>query len=599
MLHIDGGERNTGLGRELSGWNTTREDGTIVSRRRLQQNPYIVAHPSNELITKQLGSLWVIRWFLDRLGIAEIIDRQCPVTNRAGLTHGQVITAMVANRLTAPRPLHRVEHWANQWAVEEVLGIPTARLNDDRLGRALDAIYPHLDTLKGSAAWSAIEQFGIDTAVFHWDFTSLSFYGAFDDQDQEAPTVTWGHTKANMLPGLKQVQVGLAVAPDGGIPINPTPIDGSAAEVAQVVQAMQALKETARRSDFILVGDTKLISRTNILAACAAGVHFCAPAPASAELREAFLAIPRDELQPLVYTSEYEQRKPEAERSVYLGTERSWEVTDQKGRRYTLRRIFVLSSEEQAACRKNRQRQMERAEAQLAKVQANLGTRYYPTPEVVKERVGKILRERRVTALYRFRVSGEPGAPTFTWERDPEAIARTEALDGFYVLVTNLPAEQYDASAVLRHFKGQWQVERRFADFKGPLAVNPMFLHDNRRIAALVFVVYLALLVYCLMERQVRQALQDPEKARWDPPAPEHKRRRTYAIHDPADSGKIRWRVGAPAERPTGRSILQQLQWLAVATMTVDGQRRLIPPKLDSALEKLHELLGVPAPFSG
>jgi hypothetical protein len=36
-----------------------------------------------------------------------------------------------------------------------------------------------------------------------------------------------------------------------------------------------------------------------------------------------------------------------------------------------------------------------------------------------------------------------------------------------------------------------------------------MFLHHNRRIAALITASCLALLVYCLMERQVRQALGD------------------------------------------------------------------------------------------
>lgn len=50
-------------------------------------------------------------------------------------------------------------------------------------------------------------------------------------------------------------------------------------------------------------------------------------------------------------------------------------------------------------------------------------------------------------------------------------------------------------------------VERRYGEFKGPLAVAPLFLEHNRRITALITVICLALLVYCLIERQVRQAL--------------------------------------------------------------------------------------------
>lgn len=550
-------------------------------------------------VIKQLGSLWVVRCFLDRLRLVEIIDRHCPVAPQADDSHGQVIAALVANRLSSPRPLRRIEDWAQEWAVPEVFGIPADALNDDRLGRALDAIFPHLDHLKGDVTWSAIQAFGIDAAVFHWDFTSLSFFGAYDDQDETAPLITWGHPKGHAPPDLKQVQVGLAVSADGGIPLNPTTLSGSAAEVAQVVQAMEALKRSVRRDQFVLVGDTKLISRANILAACAAGVSFCAPAPASPELAEAFLAIPREELRPLTYHSEREERKPPQERTLFLGTERPWSLTDRQGRTYLLRRIFILSSEEQAACRKNRARQMERAEAELRRVQANLGTRWYDTPQKVRERVQAILRERRVSSLYRVQVGGEDGAPTFHWERDAEALARAEALDGFYALITNLPPETHDASAVLQLYKGQHRVERRFGDFKGPLAVSPVFLKDNRRVASLVFVVYLALLVYCLIERQVRLALKDPEKARWEPIRTDfHHRRRIHSTRDLAAEGKIRWYEGAPAERPTGRNILEKFHWLGVAVGREGGESRVLPPQLNPVQVKLHELMGVPLPFT-
>ena len=50
-------------------------------------------------------------------------------------------------------------------------------------------------------------------------------------------------------------------------------------------------------------------------------------------------------------------------------------------------------------------------------------------------------------------------------------------------------------------------VERRYGEFKGPLAVAPLFLKTNRRITALITVICLALLIFCLIERQVRNAL--------------------------------------------------------------------------------------------
>lgn len=524
-------------------------------------------------ITKQLGSLWAVGGLLRRLGIAEIIDRACPVREVAPLTHGEVIAALVANRLSDPEPLKRVQDWAQHWAVEEVLGTPAHYLNDDRLGRALDAIFPHLETLQGSVAWAAIEGFNLDTSIVHWDFTSFSFEGDFENQAEDGPAITWGHSKAGR-PDLKQIMLGMGVTGADGIPVHQVTVGGSTAEVNQVVSAMEALKRNIRHQDFILVGDTKLISKNNVLAGCKAGVRFCAPAPASKELREAFSTIPKAEFRPLDYHSERESRKAPEERTTYLGTERTWTLQDPKTKEtYTVRRVFIISSEERDACRTNRVRQMEKAEVVLKKVQANLGLRWYDTKEKVQLKVVETLRKCRVSSFYSVEIGEDDGKPTFSWSRDEAALAATEALDGFYVIVTNLPAEQYDTDAVLNLYKGQYRVERRFADFKGPLAVSPMFLKDNRRIASLVFVVYLALLIYCLIEREVRRGVED-------------------------QGGKLKGlETGAAATRPTAFNILRAFKWLTITVIEGSAQPEIEPPNLQPIHYKLHRLLGIPDPF--
>lgn len=117
-------------------------------------------------------------------------------------------------------------------------------------------------------------------------------------------------------------------------------------------------------------------------------------------------------------------------------------------------------------------------------------------------------------------------------------------------------------------------MERRFADFKGPLAVSPLLLKDNRRIAALVFVIYLALLIFCLLERQARRAISDP-------------------------SGKVCGLYpGGQAVRPTGRNLLSHFQWLAINIATGPGGPVVYPPQLSPEQQLVHRLLGVPEPFT-
>ncbi|WP_259406140.1 DUF4277 domain-containing protein [Microbispora sp. H10885] len=134
-------------------------------------------------VEKMLGALPVIAGFCARLRIRELADAACPVRDVAELTRGQVIEVLVANRLTSPAPLVHVQEWARAWAVGEAFGIEPDLLNDDRIGRALDAIAPHLDLLAGSVGLAAIEAFGLDVTRLHWDMTSISLHGDYDDAD--------------------------------------------------------------------------------------------------------------------------------------------------------------------------------------------------------------------------------------------------------------------------------------------------------------------------------------------------------------------------------------------------------------------------------
>lgn len=92
------------------------------------------------------GALPVVAEFPHRLRVAETVDGLCPVRDLAPATHGEVIEALVAFRHTGPRPLVRVEDRARTWAVREVMELDPGLLDDDRPGRALDAIAPYLES---------------------------------------------------------------------------------------------------------------------------------------------------------------------------------------------------------------------------------------------------------------------------------------------------------------------------------------------------------------------------------------------------------------------------------------------------------------------
>ena len=267
-------------------------------------------------VEKLLGALPVVAEFCRRLDLEGIVDRVCPIREVAWVTHGQVIEALVANRLTSPRPLLRVTDWAGEWAVEEVFGIAPDALNDDRIGRALDAVAPQLDQIIGSVGARAIATFGVDVARLHWDMTSISLYGVYDEVEAGFAQPRWGRPK-DRRPDLKQVQTGLAVSSDGGVPVWHRGYDGGAGEVAQVVGAMTALKALAGQRELLLVGDSKLLSRGYIIAMHTAKVAFIAPASKAYLPTEVLGGLDLEQASPVDYAASRDAAKPLTQRGTY------------------------------------------------------------------------------------------------------------------------------------------------------------------------------------------------------------------------------------------------------------------------------------------
>jgi transposase len=461
-------------------------------------------------VEKLLGALPVVASFCRRLDLAGIVDRACPVREVATLTHGQVIGALVANRLTSPTPLRRVEDWARAWAVEEVFAIPPEALNDDRIGRALDAIAPKLEQLVGSVGARAISTFGLEVARLHWDMTSISLYGAYQEVEEGFIAPRFGHPK-DRRPDLKQVQTGLGVSSDGGVPVFHRAYDGGAGEVAQVAGAMRALRELAGPHRLLLVGDSKLVSYANLRDIMAAEVDFIAPASKTYVGAEVLAGLDVQAAAPVDYRAERDAGKPPEQRGSYRVVEDTMTIA---GKRKAdpvlhLRRVFVWSSARAGAAATARTRKLDRARDDLERLTRGLGGRHYPDAETVTARVAAIAKARRVTTLLRAEVGTDQatGKPTLSWRFDQAALAREQATDGWYGLLTNLDPAQVDAAGVLARYKGQEVVERRYGAFKGPLAVAPLFVQSNRRIQALVTVICVALLIFCLVERQVRRAI--------------------------------------------------------------------------------------------
>jgi hypothetical protein len=529
--------------------------------------------PIRRRLVRLLGSMPLIADFARRLGLQAIIDQICPSRENAHLTHGQVALAIIANRLTQPKAMYQLLTWAQQWGVREVFGINPEHLNDDRLGRCLDALAPQIDPLQGAVVVAALREFDLDLSQLHWDLTSAVLQGEYPPEEQHPdyarPAYGFGGE-----PHCKQLRIGELVTNDGGVPVWHHCYNGNQADVGTVVAQMEAFRAHVPLPDCLVIGDSKLLSDAVIGKLRRQQLHFLAPLPASAALDREFLTLDPDGWQELEYVAKRQERLPPEKRTQYQGQEVTQEwLNPATGASETFRRLFVISSEERAACRKVRGQQQARAEAELVKIRAGLGKRQLKTVAQVEARVARVLQERRVAPLYQVQVSESDGRLTLSWAVDAAALARAEALDGYYVLLCSWPPERADSSGLLRKWKQEEQIERRFSDWKGPLKVRPVFVTSNARMAALVLLLHLALMLYCLLEREARRQLaaQGRQKV-WD----------LLAGHVDAV--------------PTGENILRAFEHLFLIIEEDEHGRACEMSAFSVAQEQLWRLLGIREP---
>ena len=97
-----------------------------------------------EIITLPLEHMGLVAGVFDQLKIAEIVDGRIPKLRNHNLEHSKVIKAMVLNGLGyIGQRLYLFSKFYEKLPIERLLGegVKATDLNDDVLGRTLDAIY--------------------------------------------------------------------------------------------------------------------------------------------------------------------------------------------------------------------------------------------------------------------------------------------------------------------------------------------------------------------------------------------------------------------------------------------------------------------------
>jgi len=476
--------------------------------------------------THHLGAHPIVQHFLERMTVAEIIRSCVGGSRQSEVDHGQAVVVLVHNLVQSPGPLYRVGEWAEPLEAH-VLGLTPgqkAAINDDRMGRALDALFSERGrSIFFRLALRTIKQFNLDTGRIHHDTTTVTVTGKYEGS-RAAPAIVVGHNK-DYRPDLKQLVFGLNVTADGAVPVSHQVHSGNRTDDSIHLGNTEELREILGRDDFVYVADCKLCTVRNLKAIHGYGGKFVTILPRSRKEDMRFRTSLRLREKPprwkailKVPNGRRESEPPD----IYSSCAGPLKTDD------GFRLIWIRSSQKAAQDVQVRNDNLRQAELDLAQLGRGLNRRHLKKRKAVRDKIQVILRKYKVedwldVTLHdytevskRFLSSGRPRPDSPVREtrtrklklqvkRRAEALRRAAHTDGVFPLVTDL--ERASKKDVLLIYKYQPYIEKRFSQIKTEHEIAPVYLKKPQRVAGLLHAYFIALAVTALIERQVRTGM--------------------------------------------------------------------------------------------
>lgn len=492
------------------------------------------------------GPLALIDPLLERLDVEAIIDRHLPPDPQLEYTHGQVLSVLLAARLCQPTALVNVADWAAKSGADIFANIPADKLNDDRLGRALDAFFEQRHSILGSITAQALHVTGLTLQRLHFDPTNLVLCGAYASS---TPRPDWpadqpfagdrllppAHLCHGYSDDRKMIQMSqLAVVDDqGALPVFAHCLDGNQNGHPAIRETfLLAQQHLSLPNNLLFISDRGTCSVEHLARLHRNGYSVLCPGQWQ-DYRTLYDAHAKQlHWQPASYLSVEQQRRrtcnSKLPRERYkLAVLRHQFVDPTNAKTIPARLIFVYSSADERACREHRQQNIAKIQAGLTALQAKL-LRGHPqcTVASITRQIVQLLGKKGAARYFSWQfvpltpeeqnALPQPKAGhcrstvRLEFQFHAAAVEVDEGYDGLAVLVTTAP-RTHSADLLFGYYKQQNYVELLHHQVKTPLAVSPVFLKSPRRVEALVCLLQIALQAYQVLERLYRQSVSEEE----------------------------------------------------------------------------------------
>ena len=425
----------------------------------------------------RFGDVW-LGWTLWRaLRFDELFAQLIP-PGREEVSWPVMAAVLVLARLSEPSSeLHIAEDWYRKTALEDLLGLASDKVNEDRLYRALDQILPHKAAVEQHIRARLGELFDIEYDLLLYDVTSTYFEG-----EAKANTLAArGHSRDHR-PDCKQVCIALVVTRQG-LPLGYEVFAGNRTDVTTVEEIVTTMEKRHGRADRVWVMDRGMVSKDNLEWLRQEG-------------RTYLVGTPKSDLK------KWQHRIVEQEgwSEIREGIEVKLCAGPEGPETFILCRSAQRKQKEQAMHERFAQRIRKALESLAGRLER---ARKPVDVHLVERQIGRLLqRNTRAAGGFEIHVDNAPQRASglrLRWRQRDEWLEWAQQTEGCYILRTNVSG--WSSEDLWRTYIQLTEAEAAFRIHKTDLSIRPIWHQKAERVQAHIFVCFLAYVMWKTLEQ--------------------------------------------------------------------------------------------------
>jgi len=443
------------------------------------QPEWVEIDAANVRVENQLdfGGPWLALELIRKLKLDELLESVMP-RGREDIPWSRMALVLTISRLCNPSSeLHIAEHYYGKTAMPDLLGIPSDKVYDERLYRALDQLLPHKEALEKHLKNRLPALFDLEYDLLLYDVTSTYFEG----QCKSNPMARRGYSR-DKRSDCKQICIGLVVS-KCGMPLGYEVFEGNRNDVKTWQEIVTTMEARYGKADRIWCGDRGMMSKENI--------DFMESGD-----RRYIIGASKGSLKQF-------ERELLAEdwRAIRDGLEVKMCQSPGDGKE-----TYIL-------CRSRDRREKEKAmhdrferriDEALEKVEASCRKRKW-TKETIDRRIGKIMANNsRAAGLFEVDVQQIDGRASISWQKNEKWRDWATLSEGCYLLRTNVT--NWSAEDLWKAYIQLTEAEAAFRIHKSDLRIRPVWHQRKDRVLAHLLVCFLAYVLWKTLHQMTQSA---------------------------------------------------------------------------------------------